>query len=135
VTALSTIDVSSGSPVPLTWETAGVNTDQSEIFIYFSVNVHGTVTGWIECTVPDTGSFDIPASLVTDLIGLGITNFPSMQMNRRSVDSTDLSTGDCVDFEVGSQVTIELTVDGLVSCSDNTDCPEGQTCSTEGFCE
>lgn len=134
-TPLSTINVSSGSPVPLTWETAGVNTEHSEIFISFSVNVHGATTGWIECTVPDTGSFDLPAGLVSDLIDLGLSGFPRMTITRRSADSTALSAGDCVDFEVASQVTIELTVDGLVSCNDDTDCPEGQMCTPELACE
>lgn len=135
VTSLSTVNVVSGSPVALTWDATGVNTDHSEIFINFSVNVHGAITGWIECTVPDTGSFDLPASLVSDLIELGLSGFPRMTMTRRSADATDLSTGNCVDFEVGSQVTIELTVDGLVSCNDDDDCPEGQTCTPELSCE
>ena len=135
VTSLTTINVSNGSGVPLTWETAGANAEQTDIFISFSVNVHGAVTGWIECTVPDTGSFEIPATLVSELIDLGLSGFPRMTMTRRSADSTELSTGDCVDFEVGSQVTIELTVDGLVSCSDTSDCPEGPTCTPEFTCE
>lgn len=135
VTPLSTVNVASGSAVPLSWETAGVNAEQSEIFISFSVNVHGATTGWIECTVPDTGSFEIPAALVSDLIDLGLSGFPRMTMTRRSADSTDLSTGDCVDFEVGSQVTIELTVDGLVSCNEDAECPEGQVCTPELACE
>lgn len=135
VTSLSTINVSSGSGVPLTWETEGVNTEHSQIFISFSVNVHGATTGWIECTVPDTGSYELPATLVTDLIDLGLSGFPRMTLARRSADSTSLPGGNCVDFEVASQVTIELTVDGLVSCSDDTDCPEGQTCTPELACE
>jgi hypothetical protein len=135
VTSLSTANVVSGSAVPLTWDTAGVNSEQSEIFISFSVNVHGATTGWIECTAPDTGSFDIPAALVSDLVDLGLSGFPRMTMTRRSADSTDLSTGDCVDFEVGSQVTIELTVDGLVSCNEDSECPEGQMCTPELSCE
>jgi hypothetical protein len=135
VTSLTTVNVSKGSGVPLTWDTAGVDAEQTKIFLDFSVNVHGATTGWIECTVPDTGSFEIPATLVSDLIDLGLSGFPRMSMSRRSADSTQLSTGDCVDFEVSSEVQIELTVDGLVSCSASMPCPDGQSCSTEMVCE
>lgn len=135
VTSPSPINVSSGSGVPLTWETTGVNPEQSEVFINFEVNVHGAATGHIECTVPDTGSYELPETLVTDLIDRGLSGFPRMEMIRRSVDSTGLATGNCVEFEVGTQVTIELTVDGLVSCSDDLPCPEGQTCTPELTCE
>lgn len=134
-TSLTTVNVSKGSGVPLTWDTTGVNPGQTEISMNFSVNVHGATTGWIECTVPDTGSFEIPATLVSDLIELGLSGFPRMYLARRSADSAQLSTGDCVDFEVSSEVKIELTVDGLVSCTTDTDCPDGQTCSAESACE
>jgi hypothetical protein len=135
VTSLTTVNVSKGSGVPLTWDTTNVNAEQTDIFMYFSVNVHGATTGWIECTVPDTGSFEIPATLVSDLIDLGLSGFPRMSMSRRSADSTQLSNGDCVDFEISSEVPIELTVDGLVSCSASMPCPQGQTCSVEMVCE
>jgi hypothetical protein len=135
VTSLTTVNVSKGSGVPLTWDTTGVNAEQTEIFMHFSVNVHGATTGWIECSVPDTGSFEIPATLVSNLIDLGLSGFPRMSMSRRSADSTQLPTGDCVDFEISSEAQIELTVDGLVSCSASMPCPEGQTCSTEMACE
>jgi hypothetical protein len=135
VTTPSPVNVSSGSGVPLTWETTGVNPEQSEVFINFEVNVHGAATGHIECTVPDTGSYELPETLVTDLVDRGLSGFPRMEMIRRSVDSTELAAGNCVEFEVGTQVTIELTVDGLVSCSDDLPCPEGQTCTPELTCE
>lgn len=135
VTSPSPISVSSGSGVPLAWETTGVNPEQSEVFINFEVNVHGAATGHIECTVPDTGSYELPEALVTDLIDRGLSGFPRMEMIRRSVDSTELASGNCVEFEVGTQVTIELAVDGLVSCSDDLPCPDGQTCTPELTCE
>jgi hypothetical protein len=134
VTSLTTVNVSSGSGVPLTWDTAGVNPDHTEVEIWFSVDVHGSTTRWIECTVPDSGSFELPASLVTELIELGLSGFPRMTMTRRSADSVELSTGDCVDFQVGSEVKIELTVDGLISCNGDTECPDGQSC-VELACE
>jgi hypothetical protein len=135
VTSPSPTNVSRGSGVPLTWETDGVNPEQSEVFINFEVNVHGAATGHIECTVPDTGSYELPETLVTDLIDRGLSGFPRMEMVRRSVDSTGLAAGSCVEFEVGTQVTIELTVDGLVSCNEENPCPEGQTCTPELTCE
>ncbi|HEY8944017.1 MAG TPA: hypothetical protein VIM73_07140, partial [Polyangiaceae bacterium] len=125
---------SKGSGVPLTWNTDGVNTQESEIYIWFSVDVHGTTTRWIDCVVPDSGSFTLPATLVSELIELGLSGFPRMRMTRRTADSTQLSTG-CVDFEIGSEVVLDLVVEGLISCSKDADCPTGQTCTTEQECE
>lgn len=134
VTSLTTVNVSSGSSVPLSWDTAGVDPEQSEISIWFSVDVHGATTRWIECTVADSGSFELPATLVTELIELGLSGFPRVSITRRSTDSTQLADGSCVDFEVGSELKIPLTVDGLVSCNTDDECPTGQTCN-ELACE
>lgn len=135
VTSQTLVSVTRESPVTLTWDTANVDQDKSEVFIEFSVNVHGATTGWIECTVPDTGSFAIPASLVSQLIDRGLSGFPRMDLVRRSIDSTTLSTGDCVEFEVSSSARIELAVEGLISCNETTPCPSGQNCTTELTCE
>lgn len=135
VTPESAVSVAREAPVPLSWDTANVDPDKSEVFINFSVNVHGATTGWIECSVPDTGSFSIPADLVTQLIDMGLSGFPRMDLVRRSIDSTTLSTGDCVEFEVSSSARIELEVEGLASCNETTPCPSGQTCTTELICE
>lgn len=134
-TSQTTIAVEREAPVALTWDTENVDPDKSEVFVDFSVNVHGTTTGWIECTVPDTGSFAIPAGLVTQLIELGLSGFPRMKLVRRSIDSTTLSTGDCVEFEVSSSASIELEIEGLTSCNDTTPCPSGQSCTAEQTCE
>jgi hypothetical protein len=135
VTSLTAVNVSSGSGVPLTWDTAGVNTQQSEIYIWFSVDVHGTTKRWIDCVVPDSGSFTLPATLVSRLIEFGLSGFPRMYIERRTADSTQVSAGKCVSFEVASQVGLNLVVEGLISCSENADCPTGQTCTTEQQCE
>jgi hypothetical protein len=135
VTSQTTISVARDSPVELTWDTADVDPEKSEVFVDFSVNVHGATTGWIECSVPDAGSFAIPAGLVTQLIDMGLSGFPRMDLVRRSVDSTTLSTGDCVEFEVSSAARIELAVEGVTSCNEATPCPSGQTCTAELTCE
>lgn len=115
-------------------EHRGVDQEQSAVFVSFSVNVHGAVTGWIECTAPDTGEFEIPAELVSDLIDLGLSGFPRVDIERRSSATLDVSAG-CVDLYVGSKVTMDIDVDGLQSCNNETDCAQGQTCSPELTCQ
>lgn len=135
VTSETLISVAPGSPVALTWDTANVDPEQTEVFVNFSVNVHGATTGWIECTVADIGAFSIPAGLVSQLVDRGLSGFPRMDLVRRSIDSTTLSTGGCLQFEVSSTARIELEVEGLTSCNEMTPCPTGHTCSPEFVCE
>lgn len=132
--SLPVVSVKHGEPSHLEWSTEGVPPEQSSIFISFSVNVHGAVTGWIECTAPDTGSFDIPAELVSSLIDLGLSGFPRVSLERRSSATVALDDG-CVDVYSSSKLTLEIEVDGLSSCNRDEDCPEGQRCSEELACE
>lgn len=133
-TELGMVPVSKGSPVTLTWDASPADPSQAAVYVGFTVNAHGAVTGWIECTAPDTGSFDIPATLVSQLIDLGLSGFPRATLGRRSTDTTTTSAG-CVDFSVSSEVTLDLEVDGLVSCNTDDDCPDAQTCSPVLACE
>lgn len=132
--SLPIVAVKHGEASHLEWSTEGTTAEQSSVFISFSVNVHGAVTGWIECTAPDTGAFDIPADLVTTLIDLGLSGFPRVSLERRSSATVALDEG-CVDVYSSSKLTLEIEVDGLASCNTDEDCPEGQTCSEELACE
>jgi hypothetical protein len=132
--AVDTVSVARDSAVALTWDAPETDSPESEVFVSFTVNAHGSVTGWIECTVEDDGSFEIPAGIVTNLIDLGLSGFPRVTLSRRSAANTSVSTG-CVDLRVESELTLELEVEGLVSCNTNDDCPEGTSCSAELACE
>lgn len=134
LTDTDVVSVATGSGAMLQWDAAGADVERSEVYINFSVNVHGAVTGWIECTAEDDGSFEIPEPLVTQLINMGLSGFPRATLGRRSVDRTTIASG-CVDFEVSSEVTIDLEVDGLISCDRDDDCPDGQSCSGTHACE
>lgn len=131
---LAVVNVKHGEVAQITWNTNDVNAEQSSVFVSFSVNVHGAVTGWIECTAADTGTFEIPAELVSALIDLGLSGFPRVELERRSSATVELSDG-CVDAYVGSKLTLEIEVDGLASCNRDEDCPDGQSCSAELACE
>lgn len=128
------IAVKYGEPAGIVWDATAADADASSVFITFSVNVHGAVTGWIECTAPDTGEFEIPAELVSALIDLGLSGFPSADIERRSSATVDLGNG-CLELYVGSKVTKDIALDGLASCHDDADCDSGQTCSDEMVCE
>lgn len=133
-TSQEVVAVKRDEPARLEWDTTGSDAEQAAILVSFSVNVHGAVTGWIECSAPDTGSFDIPAELVTQLVDMGLSGFPRVDVERRSNATVTLPEG-CVDTYVSSKITLDIEVDGLVSCNVSADCPDGQTCSSEMVCE
>lgn len=128
-----TVAVNDGEPVDLSWDASGASANSS-IDIQFSVNTHGGISAWIQCSAEDTGSFSIPSELMQQLIDLGLSGFPRTTLTRQTVDSTEVEGG-CVDFTVGSSLTLDIVVDGLVSCDVDEDCPDGQTCNDLMYCE
>lgn len=128
------VAVTPGEPVTLTWGATAADRLQNDVAITFTVNAHGVLTGWIECETEDSGSFELPAQLVKQLIDLGLSGFPRASIARRTTDTAPLPGG-CVDLSVSSEITIELEIDGLTSCQKNEDCPAAQSCSAELACE
>jgi len=126
------ITVEMGQPVTLTWGAPG-KTGPTRVLINFSVNRHGAVDTWLECSVPDTGSFAIDGALVTELFQYGTSGFPSVSIQRQSADSTTVPSG-CMEFSVSTSANRELMVPGVVSCQDDMDCPQGQTCQIDLKC-
>ena len=96
----------------------------------FSLEIshHGGYKGQIDCDVPDTGSFDVPASLVTDLVARGRAGYPTVEVSRSSVvtDSAEPRAALIVLSSVG-----QLAVDtGVISCGagDSPPCPSPMAC-------
>jgi hypothetical protein len=119
------LKVEMGKPTVITW-TPGKQ-GPAKVLINFSVNRHGQVDTSLECEVPDTGSFTVEGTWITDLFQYGLSGFPSVDLTRRSADSTTVKTG-CVQFLVTSIASVELDVPGVVSCRDPMDCTGGQQC-------
>jgi hypothetical protein len=132
--SMSAVAVEHGESAALSWDAEGADPTETAVFVSFSVNVHGGVTGWIECIAPDTGEFEIPAELVSQLIDLGSSGFPRVEMERRSSATVELESG-CIELYVGSKVTLDIELDGLTSCHDDDDCVEDQSCNEELACE
>ncbi len=127
------IVVQRGSPVSLRW-TASSTRAAVRLRFVLDLAHHGGISASIECDgVADTGAFDIPAALTTQLLDIGVAGFPTISASRRSVDSTDLAVG-CVELNVLSKVDRTVTIPGLESCSDDMDCTGGKTCQADLTC-
>lgn len=120
------ISVRSGEPVQLSWDVPG-DSELARIQILLDVSHHGGKRGDVVCEVPDTGSYEIPASLVTALLDQGLAGFPSVILTRRVRSESTLPN---VHFSVVA--SLERSVDtGVQSCLSDEECPEGQTCDRQ----
>ncbi len=117
--------VRSGQDLTMTWTPA--DQEHAEIYIRLNIDQHGNSPVEIVCSVPDTGSADIPSSVIDQLLGFGVTGFPSGNLARRTVDKVDIEPG-CVQFTVFSHLLGSLQVEGHIPCAGPDDCPPGMEC-------
>lgn len=131
-----TVDVSGGAPAALSWAPP-TQAGPARVRAVLDINNHGSSSNAIECDFPDTGSAEIPAALIDALIGLGSSGFPTLGITRRTATSTSIEPG-CVQLVVTTDIlySLDVSLEGLVSCNDDSMCPDGQTCKpVERFCE
>jgi hypothetical protein len=124
------IPVKANQAVHLTWQAAAAGA-ATRVRIKLDVSHHGGSKGEIDCEVPDNGSFDIPAPLVTELLGLGLAGFPTINLNRVAV-GTDAQSPN-LSIVLSSDITRAVDT-GVVSCLETSNCPEGQKCLDGGTC-
>ncbi|WP_438033478.1 hypothetical protein [Sorangium sp. So ce204] len=128
-----TIELKPEEPLHIEWTPPG-QADIARLHVKLDISHHGGTKGMIECNVDDTGSLDVPASLVKQLLDLGVAGFPTIIVTRRSVGSTTIPAGR-VDLVVSSQIERAVVIAGLTSCNDDSQCPEGQTCQSDLTCK
>jgi hypothetical protein len=78
--------------------------------------------------VPDTGSFEVPGELMTQLRGVaralpGKLLESDVILHRQSVDSTTIPPG-CVELDVRTPATVALEL----GCAGDQDCLSAQRC-------
>ena len=132
VAPAAAIPLVSGQAMNVSW-TAPSAGGSTRMVLALDIAHHGGIAAEIECDVPDTGSATIPAALVDALVAHGKAGFPTITLSRRTVDSTTVGTG-CAEFSVVSTVSREITVAGIKSCADESDCDSGQTCRADLTC-
>jgi hypothetical protein len=90
--------------------------------------------GQIECDVPDTGSFDVPAPLITALVNLGRAGYPTVKVTRRVIAKAPTQPN--VTLTISSMVEREVDT-GVISCgaTSSPPCPAGKTCQADFTCQ
>jgi hypothetical protein len=128
-----TVTVQRNQPVPLKWTAAGAAAT-SKIHVKLEISHHGGLKGQIDCDTTDTGTLEISASLVTELVDLGYSGYPSITVSRSAIGSTTIAPGR-VELRLGEDIIRDVQIPGLVSCTGDADCPTGQTCQTDLQCK
>ena len=127
------IPLNRDQPVQVQWNAPAVNTT-ARIEIEIDISHHGGAKGLLKCEVPDTGSFQVPATLATQLLDLGYSGWPTIIVRRRARGSAVTSLGR-VDLDIVHMSELDLQIEGLVSCFDDDPCiPLGQTCQQDKRC-
>jgi hypothetical protein len=121
--------IARGKPLAVSW-TAPKKAGSSRIHVSMDIAHHGGIASRLECDVADTGSTTVPATLINKLLDQGMAGFPSINLTRQTLDSTMLAPG-CVEFAVASARERSLDVEGVISCTGNPPCPDGEKCT---FC-
>jgi hypothetical protein len=111
----------------LDWE-APAQSDQTRVLIKLDVSHHGGKKGEIDCDVPDTGSFEIPASLVTALVDLGLAGYPTIVLTR--IASAPSADQPAIKFEISSSIELEVDT-GITSCTEDAQCATDQRCNMD----
>lgn len=122
-----------GTSLLVDW-TKGSENVPSKIELEIDISHHGGIKGKIVCETEDDGSIRIDGSLIDRLISLGVSGFPSITVQRRANAWGVISAGR-VDLDIISSTEVGVTVPGLTSCTDDTQCPSGQTCQDDLKCK
>ncbi len=120
-------NVVNGEDLVVAW-TAG--SADATLLLSFNVDQHGNSPITMRCEVPDTGSYGVPAAILEALLEYGVSGYASGWMRRQTADQTSTEHG-CVDLQVYSHVSTDLTVEGHVACSWDGDCPDDQHCDLD----
>jgi hypothetical protein len=128
VTTPAPIPVRASMPVALAWTPPAAGTG-SRVKILLDIAHHGGEKGEIRCDVADTGSFSIPEPLVTKLVNLGLAGFPTIGLERYTVGADAANAN----IKVLVSAPVERSVDtGVLSCTEDKDCPTGKACDSSG---
>lgn len=118
-----------GQPLPLAWTPSGA----AAIEVKLDISHHGGSKGKVECTLDDSGSSEISAAIVDQLLALGAAGFPTIIVTRVSAGHAAVADGH-IDLLVTSELEQPIDVPGVISCTDDDDCEAPTTCQDDLTC-
>lgn len=122
-----------GADLALEWTAPG-DPDLARIQIKVDISHHGGAKGKIECDTADDGSVSIASALVDRLVELGVAGFPTISLTRVARGTAEAEPRN-VTLSVLESVERPVDVPGVVSCTDDGQCPAGQRCSPSLLCK
>ncbi|MBL8620928.1 MAG: hypothetical protein JNK64_06475 [Myxococcales bacterium] len=120
------------TPVTVTW-TPPASGATSRILVKVEISHHGGFRGQVECDTADDGSLTLGGPLLTQLLDLGVAGFPTIETERKVV-SSGLTTAGRVELTVSSAIAQAVTIPGVISCTDDTECTPPATCQDDLTC-
>lgn len=118
-----------GESLTVEWEPP-LEGARTEVVLSMRIDQHGLTPSSLTCTFADDGSGTIPAAAFSKLVEFGITGFPTGELERRTSDHADLSSGGCAELSASeSRLPLSIEIEGYTPCRRDADCPEGQECN------
>lgn len=127
-----TFPLERGSPLDLAWVPPTVP-GLSRIHVKLDISHHGGSKGMITCETEDDGGLELDAGLVTELMDLGIAGFPTIIVTRAASGEATMSLGRVL-LTTSADVERPIAIPGLSSCTDDRECPMGQSCQSDLTC-
>lgn len=125
-------DLARNTAVELTW-TPPASGASSRVLLKLDISHHGGSKGKIECDTADDGALTLSAPMVTALLDLGAAGFPTIELTRVASGNA-LTTAGRVDLLVTSAIERPVTVPGITSCTDDSECTPPATCQADLTC-
>jgi hypothetical protein len=133
MTLTDAVRIERGQPLALRWTQAS-QPDLARVHVELDISHHGGLRGLIECDVEDSGSLDIPASLVDRLVDLGVAGFPAVTVSRMVTASGSTEQSREVQLKLSATSNNDVEIPGLTSCTIDDHCPSGETCQPDFRC-
>jgi hypothetical protein len=133
VLGADTFALAGGAALDLAWTPGAGGANTAAIEVKLDISHHGGTKGMITCAWQDSGALTITAQLVDALLALGAAGFPTIIVSRRVTGSTVMEAGR-VALVITSEVERPVTVPGVQSCNDDTDCTPPETCQEDLTC-